>query len=177
VTFGQTVVKQGRPQDSAALNDRFWRVRRESAADSFALFARFESKLSNMRQPRTIGRRARQRIGAASILRRLEAMLVVLDKTHVPAVWQRRSHRARRASWRLGRAVLTRRRREGPRAQHDLDATSDCPRRRLANCQNEICIYTNGQHRGRRAVVPIYLPETSKPRASADCRADRRRAG
>jgi ATP-dependent HslUV protease, peptidase subunit HslV len=53
-----------------------------SAADSFALFARFESKLDQYR-----GNLARAAVELATewrsdrILRRLEAMLVVLDKT------------------------------------------------------------------------------------------------
>ena len=60
----------------------FWRGSPGSAADSFALFARFESKLEQYR-----GNLERSAVELAKdwrtdrMLRRLEAMLVVLDKT------------------------------------------------------------------------------------------------
>ena len=82
VTFGQTVVKHGARKIRRLYNDRILAGFAGSAADSFALFARFESKLEQHR-----GNLERSAIELAKdwrtdrILRRLEAMLVVLDKT------------------------------------------------------------------------------------------------
>ena len=112
VTFGQTVVKQSARKIRRLYNDRILAGFAGSAADSFALFARFESKLEQYR-----GNLERSAVELAKdwrtdrILRRLEAMLIVLDKNvDVPAVGQRRSHRARR--WprgdRIGRTVRAR---------------------------------------------------------------------
>ena len=81
VTFGQTVVKQGARKIRRLYNDRILAGFAGSAADSFALFARFESKLEQYR-----GNLERSAVELAKdwrtdrILRRLEAMLVVLDK-------------------------------------------------------------------------------------------------
>ena len=81
VTFGQTVVKQGARKIRRLYNDRILAGFAGSAADSFALFARFESKLEQYR-----GNLERAAVELAKdwrsdrILRRLEAMLVVLDK-------------------------------------------------------------------------------------------------
>ena len=49
VTFGQTVVKQGARKIRRLYNDRVLAGFAGSAADSFALFARFESKLEQYR--------------------------------------------------------------------------------------------------------------------------------
>ena len=49
VTFGQTVVKQGARKIRRLYNDRILAGFAGSAADSFALFARFESKLEQYR--------------------------------------------------------------------------------------------------------------------------------
>jgi ATP-dependent HslUV protease, peptidase subunit HslV len=82
VTFGQTVVKQSAKKIRRLYNDRILAGFAGSAADSFALFARFESKLEQFR-----GNLERSAVELAKdwrsdrILRRLEAMLVVLDKT------------------------------------------------------------------------------------------------
>jgi ATP-dependent HslUV protease, peptidase subunit HslV len=82
VTFGQTVVKQSAKKIRRLYNDRILAGFAGSAADSFALFSRFESKLEQYR-----GNLERSAVELAKdwrtdrILRRLEAMLVVLDKT------------------------------------------------------------------------------------------------
>jgi ATP-dependent HslUV protease subunit HslV len=82
VTFGQTVMKHGARKIRRLYNDRILAGFAGSAADSFSLFARFESKLEQHR-----GNLERSAIELAKdwrtdrILRRLEAMLVVLDKT------------------------------------------------------------------------------------------------
>src|SRR5213080_4877815 len=81
VTFGQTVVKQNARKLRRLYNDRILAGFAGSAADSFALFARFESKLEQYR-----GNLERSAAELAKdwrsdrILRRLEAMLIVLDK-------------------------------------------------------------------------------------------------
>jgi ATP-dependent HslUV protease subunit HslV len=82
VTFGQTVVKHTARKIRRLYNDRILAGFAGSAADSFALFARFESKLEQYR-----GNLERSAVELAKdwrtdrILRRLEAMLVVLDQT------------------------------------------------------------------------------------------------
>src|SRR5256714_8953746 len=82
VTFGQTVVKQRARKIRRLYNDRILAGFAGSAADSFALFSRFESKLEQYR-----GNLERSAVELAKdwrtdrVLRRLEAMLVVLDKT------------------------------------------------------------------------------------------------
>src|SRR5258706_13631175 len=82
VTFGDTVVKQHARKIRRLYNDRILAGFAGSAADSFALFARFESKLEQFR-----GNLERSAVELAKdwrtdrILRRLEAMLVVLDKS------------------------------------------------------------------------------------------------
>jgi ATP-dependent HslUV protease subunit HslV len=80
VTFGQTIVKKGAKKIRRLYNERILAGFAGSAADSFALFARFESKLEQYR-----GNLERSAVELAKdwrtdrILRRLEAMLVVLD--------------------------------------------------------------------------------------------------
>lgn len=82
VTLGQTVVKQSARKIRRLYNDRILAGFAGSAADSFALFGRFESKLEQYR-----GNLERSAVELAKdwrsdrILRRLEAMLVVLDRT------------------------------------------------------------------------------------------------
>jgi ATP-dependent HslUV protease, peptidase subunit HslV len=82
VTFGQTVVKVSAKKIKRLYNDRILAGFAGSAADSFALFARFESKLEQYR-----GNLERSAVELAKdwrtdrILRRLEAMLIVLDKS------------------------------------------------------------------------------------------------
>ena len=81
VTLGNTVVKQGARKIRRLYNDNILAGFAGSAADSFALFARFESKLEQYR-----GNLERSAVELAKdwrtdrALRRLEAMLVVLDK-------------------------------------------------------------------------------------------------
>src|SRR5437773_3468737 len=78
VTFGQTIVKQGARKIRRLYNDRILAGFAGSAADSFALFTRFESKLEQYR-----GNLDRSAVELAKdwrsdrILRRLEAMLIV----------------------------------------------------------------------------------------------------
>src|SRR5919206_2537537 len=82
VTFGDTVVKQSARKIRRLHNDRILAGFAGSAADSFALFSRFEAKLDQYR-----GNLERSAVELAKdwrtdrVLRRLEAMLVVLDKT------------------------------------------------------------------------------------------------
>jgi ATP-dependent HslUV protease subunit HslV len=80
VTFGNTVVKQGARKIRRLYSDRVLAGFAGSAADSFALFARFEAKLEQYR-----GNLERSAVELAKdwrsdrLLRRLEAMLIVLD--------------------------------------------------------------------------------------------------
>jgi ATP-dependent HslUV protease subunit HslV len=82
VTFGQTVMKQNARKIRRLYNDRILAGFAGSAADSFALFSRFESKLEEYRGNlgRSVVELARD-WRADRILRRLEAMLIVLDKS------------------------------------------------------------------------------------------------
>jgi len=81
VTLGNTVVKQGARKIRRLYNDSILAGFAGSAADSFALFARFEAKLEQYR-----GNLERSAVELAKdwrtdrALRRLEAMLIVLDK-------------------------------------------------------------------------------------------------
>src|SRR6187401_839233 len=81
VTFGDTVVKQRARKIRRLYNDRILAGFAGSAADSFALFARFEAKLEQYR-----GNLERSAVELARdwrtdrLLRRLEAMLIVADK-------------------------------------------------------------------------------------------------
>ena len=81
VTLGNTVVKQGARKIRRLYDDHILAGFAGSAADSFALFARFEAKLEQYR-----GNLERSAVELAKdwrtdrALRRLEAMLVVLDK-------------------------------------------------------------------------------------------------
>jgi ATP-dependent HslUV protease subunit HslV len=80
VTFGDTVVKQSARKIRRLYNDRILAGFAGSAADSFALFSRFEAKLEQYR-----GNLERAAVELAKdwrtdrMLRRLEAMLVVMD--------------------------------------------------------------------------------------------------
>jgi ATP-dependent HslUV protease subunit HslV len=82
VTLGQTIVKHKARKIRRLYNDQILAGFAGSAADSFALFSRFESKLEQYR-----GNLERSAVELAKdwrsdrILRRLEAMLIVLDKT------------------------------------------------------------------------------------------------
>src|SRR5687767_13547723 len=80
VTLGNTVVKQGARKIRRLYNDNILAGFAGSAADSFALFARFEAKLEQYR-----GNLERSAVELAKdwrtdrALRRLEAMLIVMD--------------------------------------------------------------------------------------------------
>jgi ATP-dependent HslUV protease, peptidase subunit HslV len=80
VTIGATVVKQGARKIRRLYNDQVLVGFAGSAADSFALFGRFESKLEQYR-----GNLERSAVELAKdwrtdrALRRLEAMLIVVD--------------------------------------------------------------------------------------------------
>jgi ATP-dependent HslUV protease, peptidase subunit HslV len=80
VTFGNTVIKQSAKKIRRLYNDRILAGFAGSAADSFALFARFEAKLEQYR-----GNLDRSAVELAKdwrtdrMLRRLEAMLIVMD--------------------------------------------------------------------------------------------------
>jgi ATP-dependent HslUV protease subunit HslV len=82
VTFGGTIVKQSAKKIRRLYNNQILAGFAGSAADSFALFGRFESKLEQYR-----GNLERSAVELAKdwrtdrALRRLEAMLIVLDKT------------------------------------------------------------------------------------------------
>jgi ATP-dependent HslUV protease subunit HslV len=82
VTLGDTIVKQGAKKIRRLYNNQILAGFAGSAADSFALFARFESKLEQYR-----GNLERSAVELAKdwrtdrALRRLEAMLIVVDKT------------------------------------------------------------------------------------------------
>ncbi len=81
VTFGQTVVKQGARKIRRMYHDQILAGFAGSAADSFALFERFESKLEQFR-----GNLERSAVELAKdwrtdrVLRRLEATLVVVNR-------------------------------------------------------------------------------------------------
>jgi ATP-dependent HslUV protease subunit HslV len=80
VTFGDTVMKQSARKIRKLYNDRILAGFAGSAADSFALFSRFEAKLEQYR-----GNLERSAVELAKdwrtdrLLRRLEAMLIVMD--------------------------------------------------------------------------------------------------
>ena len=80
VTVGATVVKQNARKIRRLYNDRILAGFAGSAADSFALFSRFEAKLDQYR-----GNLERSAVELAKdwrtdrVLRRLEAMLVIMD--------------------------------------------------------------------------------------------------
>jgi ATP-dependent HslUV protease, peptidase subunit HslV len=80
VTFGNTVMKRSAKKIRRLYNDKVLAGFAGSAADSFALFARFEAKLEQYR-----GNLERSAVELAKdwrtdrMLRRLEAMLVVMD--------------------------------------------------------------------------------------------------
>jgi ATP-dependent HslUV protease subunit HslV len=80
VTFGDTIVKKSAKKIRRLYNDRILAGFAGSAADSFALFSRFEAKLEQYR-----GNLERSAVELAKdwrtdrMLRRLEAMLIVMD--------------------------------------------------------------------------------------------------
>ena len=148
VTFGQTVMKQGARKIRRLYNDRILAGFAGSAADSFALFSRFEAKLEQYR-----GNLERSAVELAKDWR--------TDRAAAPARGDadRRRQRARRSccrapaissspttgSSRSDRAARTRWPRPRALAQHTtLDARDD---RRAGDgaSPRDICIYTNDQ--------------------------------
>jgi len=83
VTIGDRIVKQGARKLRRLYSDKVLAGFAGSAADSFALFSRFEAKLEQYH-----GNLERSAVELAKdwrtdrVLRRLEAMLVVLDQKH-----------------------------------------------------------------------------------------------
>ena len=83
VTLGNAVLKQGARKIRRLYGDKILAGFAGSAADSFALFSRFESKLEQYR-----GNLERAAVELARdwrtdrLLRRLEAMLIVADREH-----------------------------------------------------------------------------------------------
>src|SRR5918992_4897676 len=81
VTLGNAIVKHGARKIRRLYNDSVLAGFAGSAADSFALFARFEAKLEQYR-----GNLERSAVELARdwrtdrLLRRLEAMLIVMDE-------------------------------------------------------------------------------------------------
>jgi ATP-dependent HslUV protease subunit HslV len=84
VTLGSTVIKQGAKKIRRLYNDSILAGFAGSAADSFALFSRFESKLEQYR-----GNLERSAVELAKdwrtdrMLRRLEAMMIVADRKSI----------------------------------------------------------------------------------------------
>jgi ATP-dependent HslUV protease subunit HslV len=84
VTFGQTVMKRSARKIRRLYQDRILAGFAGSAADSFALFSRFEAKLEQFR-----GNLERSAVELARdwrtdrALRRLEAMLIVADRESI----------------------------------------------------------------------------------------------
>ena len=148
VTFGDTVVKQSARKIRRLYNDRILAGFAGSAADSFALFSRFEAKLEQYR-----GNLERSAVELAKdwrtdrLLRRLEAMLIVMDaQVDVPPLGHRRSDRARR--WdhcdRVGRRVRAGGG-EGAGAAHHARRPRRSPQQAMEIAAG-ICIYTNDDH-------------------------------
>jgi ATP-dependent HslUV protease subunit HslV len=82
VTFGTTVLKHGARKIRRLYNESILAGFAGSAADSFALFSRFESKLEQYRG--NLGRAAVELARdwrTDRLLRRLEAMMIVADST------------------------------------------------------------------------------------------------
>ena len=83
VTLGDTIVKQHAKKVRRLYNDKILAGFAGSAADSFALFSRFEAKLEQYR-----GNLERSSVELAKdwrtdrVLRRLEALLAVADREH-----------------------------------------------------------------------------------------------
>ena len=145
VTFGTRSSSRARERFAGCTTTEILAGFAGSAADSFALFARFEAKLEQYR-----GNLERSAVELAKdwrtdrILRRLEAMLIVMDGAgHVSAVRHRRSHRAGR--WdhgdRIGRRRTRWRRRRRWRATRR--STRAGSREQAMQIAGGICIYTN----------------------------------
>ena len=164
VTLGDTIVKQSAKKVRRLYNDKILAGFAGSAADSFALFSRFEAKLEQYR-----GNLERSSVELAKdwrtdrALRRLEAMLVVLDKTSmfllsgngdliepdegVVGIGSGGAVRARRG--------------EGAGAAHRSRRARDC---RARDERGGVDLHLHQRHAGnRRALMAISLPETLAP--------------
>ena len=154
VTFGQTVVKQSARKIRRLYNDRilagFRRLGRRLVRAVRALRSRSSSSIAATSSARPS---SWPRTGARDrILRRLEAMLIVARQdVDVPAVGQRRSHRARRRHRgdRIGRPVRAGGGARRSRANTELDARAIAEK--AMAIAGEICIYTNAQHRASKS--------------------------
>ena len=164
VTFGDTIVKQSAKKIRRLYNDKILAGFAGSAADSFALFSRFEAKLEQYR-----GNLERSSVELAKdwrtdrALRRLEAMLVVVDKTSMfllsgtgdliePDEGVRRD--------RIGRPVRARGG-ESAGASHRSRRARDC---RARDERGGVDLHLYQRHAGnRRALMAITLPETFAP--------------
>ena len=146
VTLGSTVVKHGARKIRRLYNDSILAGFAGSAADSFALFSRFEAKLEQYR-----GNLDRAAVELAKdwrtdrMLRRLEAMLDRRSTSHRVSVvrhrrfdragrWDRRDWIGRRFAQAAAKALVR---------HSDLDARAIAEH--AMRIASEICVYTNGQ--------------------------------
>jgi ATP-dependent HslUV protease subunit HslV len=144
VTLGNTIVKHGARKIRRLYQDRVLAGFAGSAADSFALFERFESKLEqHPRQPRALGGRACQGLAHGSRsspsrghARRRRSQVVVSPVGH------RRSDRARRRhhrDWSGGGFAQAAAKALG---RHTELSPREIAERAMA-IAGEMCIYTN----------------------------------
>ena len=151
VTLGNTIVKHGARKIRRLYDDSILAGFAGSAADSFALFARFEAKLEQYR-----GNLERSAVELAKdwrtdrALRRLEPCSSCATQSDVPAVGHRRSDRARRRHHRhrIGRRLRK------PRPRRSRGTPRSTPREiaeQAMKIASEICIFTNGNIDDRRA--------------------------
>ena len=143
VTFGQTVMKQSARKIRRLHHDRILAGFAGSAADSFALFSRFEAKLEQYR-----GNLERSAVELAKdwrtdrLLRRLEAMMIVADKsttlvlTGTGDVLEPDGGAAGIGSG--GNYALS-----AARALLDTELDAEAIARKAMRIAAEICIYTN----------------------------------
>ena len=165
VTLGQTVVKHQARKVRRLYHDKVLAGFAGAAADGFALFSRFESKLEEHR-----GNLERAAVELARdwrtdrALRRLEAMMLVADaRVMYLRLGHRRSHRARRrrdGDW-IGRPVSRWRRRA--RSCGTARSTPAAIVEQAMAIAADICIYTNSQRRRWKSsdMTPILLPEST----------------
>jgi ATP-dependent HslUV protease subunit HslV len=83
VTFGDTVLKAGAVKIRSMYNDTILTGFAGATADAFALFEKFEAKLDEYsgNMPRAVVELAKD-WRTDKVLRRLEAMLVIMDREH-----------------------------------------------------------------------------------------------
>ena len=177
VTFGQTRREAGRAQDPPALHDQILAGFAGSAADGFALFARFEAKLEEYRgnlerSAVELAQRLAHRPRAAPA--RGDAGRRGPTSTYLPALGHRRPHRARRRHRRdrIGRPVCAGRG-AGARAAHRARRARD-RRAGDGDRRRDLHLHERPARRSKNCkTMPIYLPEThatSRPRRSRRAR-------